>query len=171
MPFIGRYTRYPIYPQFGSDPTSHKNILAITFEHDVLTPGQTINLQLKTSNSEIRLYDQLIEFAESLIDYTVIEDAIVTDGTTVVNIENSDRNSSFVSSIQAFSDPTGISGGTVVAGIEHFGLPSPFIGSADVPPQSVEYITLKRNTNYIFRFTNIGAEDIYDFRMILLWAE
>lgn len=171
MPFIGRYTRYPIYPQFGADSTKFQNILAITFEEDAFLPGQILNYQFKTASAQIRLYDLVVEFIESEVDFTILEGATCVDGVTVVPAGTADRNSPFVTSVFASSDPTGITGGNTLDSLEHFGLPSPIIGLGDLPPQSVNYITLKYNTNYIFRFENVGTDTIIDMRLILLWAE
>lgn len=171
MPFIGRGPRYPIYPEFGADPNKFKNTLSFLYENDLFLIGSTINIQVKTGNSDVRLYDQAIEFFNGEIDFTIIEDATCTDGTTPIAIGNPDRNSAFISSVTAYSDPTGISGGTIVAGMEHFGLPSPVFGLGDVPPTILNYLSLKHNSNYIIRFENVGTEDIIDFRYIMLWSE
>lgn len=171
MPYIGRYTRYPIYPQFGADSTKFQNILAVTFEQDLFTPGQILNYQFKTASAEVRLYDLVVEFIESEVDFTILEDATCVDGVTVVPAGTADRNSSFVTSVFASSDPTGIVGGNTLDSLEHFGLPSPIIGFADPPPASVNYVTLKFNSNYIFRLENVGTENIIDMRLIILWAE
>lgn len=171
MSFIGRYTKYPIYPQFGADPTSFNNILAVTFEEDIFAPGHTLNYQFKTGSAEIRMYDLAIEFIESEVDFTILEDATCTDGVTQVFAGTADRNSTFVSSVYASSDPTGISGGVTLESLEHFGLNSPIIGLGDYPPSEVNYVTLKFNSNYIFRFTNVGSVPITDIRCLILWAE
>lgn len=172
MPFIGRVnSNYPVHPQFGNDPSVFNNVFAITFEQDVFAPAQVLNYQFKTGSSEIRVYDMAVEFIESEVDFQVIEGATCTDGVTQVIPGNADRNSTFVSSVYASSDPTGISGGTTAISFEHFGLPSPIIGIGDLPPATVNYITLKYNTNHIFRFTNVGSVPINDMRFLLLWAE
>lgn len=171
MAYIGRYTRYPIYPEFGTDSTKFNNIQAITTEQDSFTPGQVLNYQLKIGGSEIRVYDLLVEFYNGEVDFTILENPTLTDGVTAIPVGNTDRNSTFATSVRAYSDPTGISGGTPLLGMEHFGLPSPVIGFGDIPPQSVNYITMRLNTNYIFRFANVGTEAIIDFRFIILFAE
>lgn len=172
MPFIGRNnSNYPNNPQFGADPSIFNNVLAITYEQDVFTPGQILNFQFRTADNEIRLYDTAVEFIESEIEYQALEGVTCTDGVTQVFPSNADRNSVFVSSVYASTNPTGISGGVNSVSFEHFGLPSPIIGFADEPPASVNYITMKFNTNHIFRFTNIGTETINDFRFLLLYAE
>lgn len=172
MPYIGRYTKYPIYPQLGSDdPTKFINTLSVGFETDLLPVGNTVNWQIKTGSAEIRFYDQLIEFFNGDVDFSIIEGATCTDGVTVVPIGSSDRNSTFVSSIFASSDPTGISGGARLVSAEHFGLRSPVFGLGDYPPNNLNYVNLRFNTNYIIRFTNVGTEDIIDLRYIALFAE
>lgn len=172
MPFRGRNdSDYPIYPQFGSDPTKFNNILAVTFEKDSFLSGDTLNFQLKTGDSEIRVYDLVVEFIDGEVDFTITEGATCTDGVTLVTPGSSDRNSPFVSSVFASYDPTAISGGIIVNSFEHFGLPSPIIGFVDLPPSSVNYVTLKLNTNYIFKFVNVSPVTIIDFRFLLLWAE
>lgn len=171
MPFIGRNPKYPIYPQFGPDPTILHNIMAITFEQDAFTAGQTLEYQFKTADAEIRVYDLIVEFIEGEVDFTILEGVTCTDGVTPVVPGSSNRNSNFVSSIFASSNPTGISGGVALKSFEHFGLPSPVIGLGDVPPASVNFVTLKANTNYIFRFVNVSSVTIIDFRFLLLWAE
>lgn len=171
MAFIGRYTKYPTYPDFGSDPTKFNNALSITIEQDLFTVGQVLNLQVKIGSTDIRIYDQIVEFYNGDVDFTILESPTLTDGVTPVPIGNADRNSTFVSSVTAYSDPTGISGGTPLRGMEHFGVPSPIIGFGDVPPTTVNFLTLKLNTNYIIRFANVGTENIIDFRYLLLFAE
>lgn len=172
MPFISRInSNYPVYPQFGNDPNLFNNVLAVTLEEEILSPAQTIYLQMKVGASEIRIYDMAVEFIESEIDFRVIEGPTLTDGVTPVNIGNADRNSSFVSSITCFSDPTGITGGSNATSFEHFGMPSPIIGFGDTPPFSVNYVTFRLNTDYVFEFTNVGTVPIVDFRFVILWAE
>lgn len=171
MPFIGRYTRYPIYPQFGGDPTLFQNVLGVLFETDLLNPGGVVEHQLKTAGKEIRLYDMDIEILDSAIDFTLTEGATCVDGVTVVPVGNADRNSTFVSSVYASLDPTAIVGGLPVTIGEHFGLPSPLLGLGNVPPQNVQYLTLKFNTNYIFRIENVGTNPIIDLRVICLFSE
>lgn len=171
MPFIGRYTKYPIYPQFGGDPTKFNNICAVLWEQDVFAPAQVLNYQFKTAGSEIRLYDQAVEFIESEVDYTILEGSTCVDGVTQVPVGTADRNSTFVSSVYASSDPTAIVGGNTLDGLEHFGLNSPIIGLGDFPPATVNYVTLKLNTNYILRFENVGTVPIIDMRAIWLFAE
>ncbi len=172
MPFIGRFeSNYPIYPQFGNDPSKFNNILALTFEQDTFNPGDTLNFQVKTADAEIRLYDMAIEFIESEVDFTIIEGATCTDGVTQVFAGTADRNSTFVTSVYASSDPTGITGGSRANSMEHFGLNTPIIGLGDLPPSEVNYITLKFNSNYIFRFVNVGTVPIVDMRFLLLYAE
>ena len=171
MPFIGRDPSFPLYPQFGADPTQFRNIMALTFEQDAVTTGQTLNFQVKTAAKEIRVYDIAVEFTQGEVDFTILEGATCTDGVTAVPVVSADRNSGFVSSVFASSDPTGISGGTVLKGMEHFGLPSPIIGFADEPPASLNFVTLKFNSNYIFRFVNVSSENISEVRFLLLFAE
>lgn len=167
----GPLDKYPLYPQFGTDPVKHENTISLAFEVDLFTAGSTVNFQLKTGSSEIRLYDQLVEFYNSSVDFTILEGATVANGVTPVIPGNSDRNSTFVSSVFASSDPTGISGGVPLKTLEHFGINSAISGFGDIPPQQENYTSLKYNTDYIFRFVNVGTEDIIDFRFILLYAE
>lgn len=171
MPFIGRYTRYPVYPQFGPDPTLFQNILAATFETELLAPGGTVNYQIKTGDKEIRLYDIELEILDSEIDFTILEGSTCVDGVTVLTLSSSDRNSTFASSVFASMDPTGIVGGVPVKALEHFGLQRPILGFGNTVPENVAYITLKFNSNYIFRVQNVGVSDIIDLRVIVLWSE
>ena len=171
MPFIGRDPSFPLYPQFGADPTQFRNIMALTFEQDAVTPGQTLNYQVKTAAKEVRVYDIAVEFTQGEVDFTILEGATCTDGVTVVPAVNADRNSTFASSVFASSDPTGISGGVALKGMEHFGLPSPIVGLENAPPTAVNYVTLKFNSNYIFRFVNVSSENITELRFLLLFSE
>lgn len=171
MPYIGRYTSYPQFPEFGGDPTQFLNALSIVYQVDNLGPGATHDFQLKTADKDVRIYDQSLFFLESEVDYIVLEGATCTDGVTVVPVENADRNSVFVTSLLAFDDPTGISGGIDFDGMEQFALNSGIIGAANRNPLNVQYITLKLNSNYIFRFINQGTETITKLRLVLLLAE
>ena len=171
MPFIGRYTRYPIYPELGADPTKLTNIIGLSFEEETFLPGAILNYQVKTADSEIRLFDMDIEILDGELDFTIIEGATCVDGVTQVFTGSSDRNSLFVSTVYASSDPTAIVGGFTLDSLEHFGLPTPILGFGNVPPLLLNYVTLKYNTNYIFRFENVGTATIIDHRFLLLWAE
>lgn len=171
MPFVGRYTKYPIYPEFNGDPTQFNNILAVSFQYNDLAVGATADFQLKIAGKEIRVYDFGLHFLESVVDFTVFEDATCTDGLNVITPANTDRNSPFLSSIFASSNPTGISGGVKILGLEHFGLVADLVGFGEEPPVNLQYVTLKFNSNYIFRFTNTGSEIIKNLRFLVLWSE
>lgn len=172
MPFVGRHdSNYPIYPQFGNDPTRFNNVFSILYESDMFPAGATLNFQLKVADKEIRCYDLAVEFLESEVDFTILEGVTCVDGVTPIPVGNADRNSTVTSSVLAFSDPTAIVGGVALRSFEHFGIPSPVIGLGDQSPLNVDYVTMKLNTNYIFKFVNVGSDTIIDMRFLFLFAE
>lgn len=162
---------YPVYPEFGKDTSLFTHPFVVTYEQDLFTTGTTINFQFKTASSDIRLYDMRLEFLNGEVSFKVLEDVTCTDGVTVVTPIQADRNNTFVTSVFASTDPSALAGGTVLDSFEHFGLNTPISGFMDATPNNIELITLKRNSNYIFKFENISAEDIVDFRFLLVYLE
>lgn len=89
----------------------------------------------------------------------LLESPTLTDGTTAATAHNMNRQSSQTHEAQFFSDPTGISGGTI---IETLFIPGGGTGSNTVGStiQGVERI-LKKNTSYVIRIANAGGASTF----------
>lgn len=95
--------------------------------------------------------------SDQLIKSEFYEAPTVTDGTTSANIKNQDRTSLTTPTVAIFTDPTAISGGTLIrtryggtgsnAKPIGFGTDSTELGWA-----------LKKNTKYVLKLTNIGQQ-------------
>ena len=93
--------------------------------------------------------------------YTVdlIESPTITDGTTSAVAANMNRLSSKTHEAQFFSDPTGVSGGTI---IDTLFMPALGTGAntTGTGVSGVERI-LKRSTKYVIRIVNAGAASTF----------
>jgi len=123
-----------------------------------VTVGNTEYLQIKTGSSAVCFYVISIQTDSEKIMTKFIEDPTVTDGTAAVSLTNMNRESSEMCSVSAYSDPSGVSGGTQLDEIYAGGT----IGQKVI---SGEQITeqnpwrLAANTDYIVSFTNDGTGD------------
>ena len=149
-------------------PTEHHEVhegdaYNISHLYSAVAKDAVVAVQLDTQGTHdihLKRLEAYITGAKGLLE--LVEAPTVTDGTTPVAIINQNRaGTPRASNARAYSDPSGISGGTV--------LESRLFGGGGVGQQApagnrpieVEFI-LRRNTTYLLRLTNqsAGAEDL-----------
>jgi len=171
MPFIGRFPRYPIYPQTGGDPTENQNIFGMLAQMTI-APLTTANIELRTGNTSLKIADFDINFLDGMIDYSIIEDPTLVVGTQEIFIGNADRTSSVVSTARAFSNPTAISGGTMLTALTHFGEDLDIVNAGGQEFKLLDFVSLKTNVSYIFQFKNPDPLiTVTNLHFGILWAE
>lgn len=167
MPFRGQY---PLDPNVSLDRDQGSNFYAATAIVDV-PPLSTVNVQFKTSSLFVKFMGQDLNFLNGEIDYKLIEGATCTDGVTVIPSENADRRVG-PSSVLITTDPTGVTGGVVINPFPHFSIESDISNAGPIEESTIQTVTLKENTNYIFAFTNPSATDTVErLSLTVSWAE
>lgn len=113
---------------------------------EIIVPNATYGRQVSISNMAV--------IADQLIKMELIEAPTITNGTTAVGIINRDRTISKTPNTLAYSDPTSISGGTVL-------MTYAFNTAGNNTPPAVdgEYLdfNLKKNTKYLIKLTNLNG--------------
>lgn len=136
---------------------------AFTAQYTVsIGTGATENIQLKTPIDPasggwwVHLQTRKIIVEDEDIEYMLLENPTVTDGSTDINVSNLDRRSDRTNNFSLYSDPSNISGGTT---IETGYIP----GSTGVlggPGVNVDFDEFERvldaDSDYILQITNLG---------------
>lgn len=131
-----------------------------------LASSATTNIQLKTAAgvTPVLIVTDFGGDGETL-KITITENPTVTDGTTAVTPRNMDRNSTNTATTVVYTDPTSISGGTVlIHELTDAGHKVAGASSHEIP------MTLKSNEDYVFTLQNIGANTA-TYVWKLIWAE
>lgn len=93
--------------------------------------------------------------SKDLLRIEIIENPTITHGTTAAQVRNLNRNHSDAASFSAFTDPTAISGGTVMENkYMDSGANNSRIGGI---PSEFEWL-LKQGNTYLIRLTNLDAQ-------------
>lgn len=160
--------QYPLYPGISFNAAVNKLFgLSVMLS---LPIGDTKEIMIQIPAGFARLVDQKIFFLTSAIDFTVFEGVTAKPGTPLPTY-CIDRNITSSSSAICTLGPTGVSGGTPLIGMEHFGLTTDIIGGNERDTSSIAAVTLKQSTNYLIRLTNVGSEAISNLHYLVAWAE
>lgn len=163
---VGRYVDFETQYLIAMTPEHHIRQLGGGFVFSYLHPGTlatsgVINMEIITPSFEIAAKEIALKpltiTCDQLIKFEVFEGSTVTDGTTSLIISNQNRESSQTATLSMFSDPTNISGGTLLrTRVEGTGSNAKPVGiGADSNELGWQ---LKPNTKYIAKFTNIGSQ-------------
>lgn len=140
----------------------HRGDSFIVFVYFSLAAGATSLFHLKTNNVKlIHAKPPIFQTDGPKIYFEFIENPTLTQGTIPISIFNRNRNSATTSQLQIFSNPTGVSGGTIVditylgGGSGGQGVNASATGSNY---SSDEELILKTNTNYIGKVVNNFTE-------------
>ena len=131
--------------------------------------GATVYLQGKFSDRLFHVISRAHSFdGGGPFTVDVVEAPTITDGTTPVIARNMNRNSAKTHQAIFFSDPTAVSGGTV---IETLLLPAGGVGSntSGVGSTLGAERILKQNTDYVIRIANAGGAST--FNTVVLFYE
>jgi hypothetical protein len=109
-------------------------------------------VQLVTGNVDTYCYGAVVNSSATAMEYSLIENPTVTDGTTPLTFTAFNRLREDVPKFTAYSDPTAVSGGITIK--EH----RSYVVHGSHQPIEIELnghpLVLKRNTNYVFRLKN-----------------
>lgn len=128
-----------------------------------------VSIQIKTNSSRItHILGIELHTNSDRIDIDFIENPTITDGTTAITTRNLDRRSSKTADALLYSDPTSISGGTVIDSDTAYvvGAPAGFRSASGVTRAFIEQ-PLKANEDYIIKLTNFDTVSIsYVIRIV-----
>lgn len=128
-------------------------IYSLSFTDD-LTGNETIYLQIKTGATSCLILNWFLASTLQPVKFTKIETPTVTNGTTAVTAYNVNRQRSTTTPTTLFySDPTSISGGTVLH-IDTAGA-SKHAGGGDLDGQ---LWLLKKNTSYLWKVEQLNNQ-------------
>jgi len=116
----------------------------------------TAYLQIKTGGDAVCFMVDSIVTDGDKMTLKMYEGPTVTDGTTAVPLINRNRTSSNTSSVNAYSDPSGISGGTQIDEFYVGGTVGQKIVGGDVLTAQ-KPLHFKPNTDYVISITNDGS--------------
>lgn len=127
----------------------------ILFEEITVPASSSTHVQIKTGANNF-VHIAQTKFASNVdnIKVEIIEAPTITDGTTPIVPINLNRVSTNSSDITAFSDPTAISGGTIV---ERLVMKGQIIEQSF--PDNIAEILLKKSEDYVLKFTNDAASE------------
>lgn len=152
--FLGRETPYLAHHMFDGDMYILSSVRSVG-------SGATIYIQGKFGSTQLFHTIERRHTFEGGGPYTIdlIESPTITDGTTAVLARNMNRQSTNTHTAQFFSDPTGVSGGTI---IDTLYIPSAGLGSQTTGTGvlGVERI-LKKSTSYVLKIVNGGAASTF----------
>lgn len=143
---MSAWARYEPY-----DLALQGRIFHVSF-NTTITAGATAWAQVKTNNKKVTVvHYELVSLTENM-RFSVFEAPTITDGTTAMTSRNVNRNYTETATTQLFSNPTNVSGGTLL--LIH-GMPS---GANKVGGTSghSETWTLKPSTSYGLKMENLG---------------
>jgi hypothetical protein len=151
--FKGRDTPYHAHHMFDGDMYVLNSIMSVG-------AGTTVYIQGKLGANKFFHKVERRHAFESGGPYTIdlIEAPTLTDGTTVVTASNMNRQSTKTHAAQFFSNPTGVSGGTIIDTlyIPASGSGSNTIGTGTLGSERI----LKKSTDYLIRIANGGGASI-----------
>lgn len=152
--FLGRETPYLAHHMFDGDMYILSSIISVG-------AGATVYIQGKFGASQFFHTIERRHSFEGGGPYTVdlIEAPTITDGTTVATARNMNRNSANTHTAQFFTDPTAVSGGTIIDTLymPALGLGANTTGTGVI---GVERI-LKKSTDYVIKIFNPGAASTF----------
>jgi len=123
-----------------------------------ITASATSYLQIKTGNDSVCFIINAIVTNGDQLALKLFEAPTITDGSTAVALLNRNRLSSNTVDTQAYSDPTGVSGGTQ---LDEYYLGGTYgqkvVGGDQLGTQLP--LKFKTNTDYVLSITNDGASD------------
>jgi len=129
------------------------------FDHRFVSIGAaaTVNLQLKIPACDIHLVSFTFDTDSTDLEFSIIEGPTVTDGTTPVPVGNLKRDSAITCSLEAYSNPSAISGGLeLFPTIIKSSVLS--VGSQNIAAQ---LLIFKQNTDYVLRITNNAGAGVF----------
>lgn len=137
-----------------------------TANHLSISSRATVYFQFNTGNKDCLVIEYGLTAATQSLRFKALESPTVTNGTTAITPVHVNRNYSAAATMTLFSDPTSISGGTVLVD--------------DVIPSggnktggglvSAVYWTMKKNTKYVASLENLGnSTTVASFQMA--WNE
>ncbi len=130
----------------------------IGFKRYAIISGGTAYAQIKTgANGVCFILDAIATDAEK-VAIKVYEAPTVTDGTTQITLVNRNRESATTATVTAYSDPSGISGGTQIEEYYAGGTSGPIITGGEQLGGQLP-LRLKANTDYVIEITNEGTAD------------
>ena len=150
-------------------------VITMTPEHHARELGEAFvfDVQFGAVNTNASVYIEYIipasttitQFAfkpsfitsDQLIKSEFYEAPTVTDGTTSANIKNQDRTSTVTPVTHIYTDPTAISGGTLIR--TRYGGTGTNAKPVGFGSDSTDLgWSLKKNTKYVLKLTNIGGQ-------------
>ncbi len=138
--------------------------------YSTVTFGTPVYCQMKTGAKTVHLKQKTIDTdSADQILCTFIEAPTLTDGTTVVPIINRNRNSANTSDITIYSDPTGISGGTI---IDYNFIDGGGTGShtkTGTPAGTTIEWNLKPNTTYLHKLEGLNSGTVKFLAKLLFY--
>lgn len=163
---VGRYVDYESQYLIAMTPEHHIRQLggAFVFSYlhaTTLATSGVIYMEIITPSFEVAAKEIALKpltiTCDQLIKFEIFEGSTATNGTTSLTISNQNRESPQTPTLSIFSDPTNISGGTLLrTRIEGTGSNSKPVGIG-VDANELGW-QLKPNTKYIAKFTNIGTQ-------------
>lgn len=118
----------------------------------VLAQGATKICQLKTGNVDTYAYGLRLQSNITVLTYQIRESPTITDGTTALSPINFDRTSDNEALYRIYTDPTNVSGGTLIKDYRHYSLPNAPVQTS--MEGNGTFMLLKRNTSYSLTFIN-----------------
>lgn len=134
--------------------------------YSTVTNGTPKYCQFKTGAGYIHLKQKVIVNGTDTLLCQFIEAPTVTDGTTTATVNNRNRNSANTTTMTVYTNPTAVSGGTI---LEYDYLSGTNQSAAAPAGSTLEWI-LKPNTSYVYKLENATAGTA-TFLSKLLWYE
>lgn len=171
MSFIGRDPAYPIYPNIAYNPQDGEDLYSVVIAMDI-PPLGSVRIQFMPDFQFIKLLGQDVNFLGGAVDFSILEGATCTPGSTALTPKNLDRRSVKSSQVLVTVNPTGITGGTDLVELTHFSIDLDISNAGGPEPSAADFVVLKQMTNYIFTFHNPSStETVRNLHHLLFWAE
>lgn len=144
----------------------------LTYRSSGLIPGSTQAIQIKTSTTAtVAIKEETIFASNGDFSIQLIEDPIMSSGTTTINLINRQRRlylddpTTYTAVTIAYSDPSTISGGTIL-------IQKHWHSGSNVNPNNVSNIEgigwqLGKGHNYIYKFINLDTTSTIDYTINL----
>ena len=126
--------------------------LFLCFGEIIIASAATKICQLKTGDIDTYAYGLRLQSNITELTFQIHEAPTITDGTTALTPTNFNRNSTNPALFRIYTDPTNVSGGTLIKEYRHYALPNePALTTME---GNGTFMYLKPNTSYSMRFTN-----------------
>ena len=126
--------------------------LFLCFGEIVIAQGATKVCQLKTGDIDTYAYGIRLSSNIEALTFKIHESPTITDGTVALTPTNYDRTSTNAPLFRIYTDPTNVSGGTLIKEYRHYSLPNAPVQTS--MEGNGTFMFLKRNSSYSLSFTN-----------------